>query len=352
MKTHTKEEKWLLISCLQKSIRKGFEGLALSYAEKLYDFDPQYLLYQISIIALDDIGLANIMLVKKILSLQNNVDILESLGGESFILEIVKELTLSNKDRTIADLTELVKISNSLQISEINILENLFLDESKPLVNRILAGWELFGSHRFKNPLLTNEVQDLENFLDLNEKIIKDKEILEILKNAYLIYREPNYIALGLLSNRFLYEKDKSVGKHKTGSIVETSYRACLVSNKWLADGIDWHTKEGKLAIEQFIGENSLCIQLLKKLGVNALDLSNVIGLFMFRYNGQCVNKRMVYPTAVLVSKITQRKELQRILNTNIIDSSLWSAFKTDYPILLSKIDNSFKVPDPALFPF
>lgn len=353
MKTHAKEDKWLLISCLQKSIRKGFEALALSYADKLYDLDSQYLLYQLSIIALEDIGLANLPLVRKTLLLQNDIDILEQFGGHNFILELVRDFTLSNKDRSIADLSRLAKITKPLNVSDIQSLENLFIDESKSLITRLLAGYEIFGCNKFKNPLLTNEAQDLEDFLELHDRVIKDKSILDILRNAYLIYREPCYIALGLLSNRFLYECHEQVGKYKTGSVVEQSHSSIIVDNKWLIDGIDWHTKEGKLAIENFIADNPLTIELLKKAGVSKLEMPNVIGLLMFRSNGHCVNKRIVYPSAVLISKITQIKELEQIIkNNSVAGSDIIKTFRQDYPMLLKKIEDTFKVPDPSLFPF
>lgn len=353
MKINAKEDKWLLISCLQKSIRKGFEKLALSYAEQLYEIDENYLIHRLSIIALEDIGLANIELVQHFLSNENNIDIINERGGKKYILDTIVQFCHSNKDRTVAELTELAKMSPPLKITDTLYLENIFMDENIALINRVLAGWELLGSQKLKNPLISNEEEDIENFLEINSKVVNNKAILEILKNAYLMHREPYYISLGLLSNVFDKEKNEKIGRHITGSIIENSFEQKLINNKWLIDGIDWHTKEGKVAIAQFIDHNPDIVKELKKSGADYKNMSTAIGLLMFRADGHYVNKRIVYPSAVITLKITQQKELQQIIQKEGVDiSHLIKIFDDDYPILCDEIENTFKMPDPSSFPF
>lgn len=353
MKILAKEDKWLLLSCLQKSIRKGFVDLSLSYAEKLYELEANYLVYRLSIIALEDIGLSNITLVQEFLSAQNKQEEIELRGGKDYILKVVADFSKSVKDRTAADLTELARMSSPLQSSDTPYLENLFLDSSKPLVNRLLAGWELLGSQKLKNPLISNDEEDIENFVELNSKVVQDKRVVDILQNAYMVHREPHFIALGLLSNSLKQEEGRYVGKHLTGSVIAKTFSEKVIANKWLIDGIDWHTKEGKSAIADFINSKPKSVETLIRLGVSYDNLPAAIGLLAFRLNGHDVDKRLVYPSSVVILKMVQRLEFKNLVQNDGADfNNMLAIFATDYPHLQMHIENTFKTPDPQFFPF
>lgn len=353
MKTMGNEDKWLLISCLQKSIRKGFEILAMSYADKLFDLDPNYLIYRLSIIALEDIGLANINIISDFLSCQNDYNEIKNRGGKNYILQVVKDFSNGNKDRTAADLTELAKISNPLDLLEVHNLENIFTDTKEPLVRRLLAGWELVGRQKLKNPLTVDVNKSIDYFKSLNASIIKDKKIINILNTAYIIHKEPYFIALGLLSTVLEQERGFNIGKYKTGDIIEKEYIQIMIANKWLIDGIDWHTKEGKIAIQEFLNSKTNTLEILKRLGVSYETLPSVIGLLMFRLNGDDLNKRLVYPSAVLIAKLTERLEFKKIIKNEQADFiHIMKVFKEEYPILQIQIENTFKIPDRTFFPF
>jgi hypothetical protein len=353
MKITAKEDKWLLVSCLQKSIRKGFEELALAYAEKLYELEPQYLISRLSIIALEDIGLGNITIVNEFLSAKNHQDVIDKRGGKDYILKIVSNFSQSVKDRTAADLTKLASISRPLESSDTHYLENLFIDQTQPVVNRLLAGWELLGSQKLKNPLISNEDEDVENFIELNTKVVHNPLVLNVLQNAYLVHREPHFIALGLLSNILEKEASLYVGKHKTGSIIEKQFSQEIVNSKWLIEGIDWHTKEGKSAIDDFINSKTQTLEVLKRLGVSYEYLPAAIGMLMFRLTGHDVNKRLIYPSAVAILKITENLEFKNILKNDGADFfQIIKIFEQDYPLLKKNIHSSFQAPDPKFFPF
>ena len=88
----TKEDKWLLVSCLQKSVRKGFVDLAIDYASKLYDLERSYLVYRLSIIAVEDVGLGNLSLVNEFMDTEIKKANIEDKGGKQYVLDITAHL--------------------------------------------------------------------------------------------------------------------------------------------------------------------------------------------------------------------------------------------------------------------
>jgi hypothetical protein len=348
-----KSDKWLLVSCLQKSIRKGFEDLAITYAEKLYEIDKSYLLYRLSIIALEDIGLGNIDVVHDFLSTQIKKDNIANKGGKNYILNVVSDFSKSIKDRSACDLTELATIKSGVKLFNNENLDMVFLDNNETIINRLFAGWNILGSKKLKNPLISESEDDLEKFLDLNKKIIKNPKILDIIKDAYKIHREPHFIALGLLESLLDKETGMKMGQYETGYFVKKDFNIDFADNKWLIDGIDWHTKEGKSAIYDFCKEKTITQTNLKKLGVTYDKMPLVIGMLLFRHIGHQVDKRLFYPSAVITMKLTERIGFKNIIGNNNADfTQIMKTFVEDYPILQKKIKEKFKLPDPKFFPF
>ena len=180
-----KQDKWLLVSCLQKSIRKGHLNLALNYADELYEIEKAYLLYRLSIIAVEDIGLGNIDVVHNFLETEIKKKIIEERGGKPYVMQVVHDLTLANKDRSACDLTYLSSFyENEIKTIEKEELENVFINSKECLVRRVIAGWEVLGSNKQKNPFIQNKEDDVQKFILLNEKITKDKKILDIKANV------------------------------------------------------------------------------------------------------------------------------------------------------------------------
>lgn len=69
------QDKWLLSSATQKCIRMGDSGWAVHVAEALHHLDPEYLPRRLPIIALEDIGIADVELC---------FDVLYLCGGKKF----------------------------------------------------------------------------------------------------------------------------------------------------------------------------------------------------------------------------------------------------------------------------
>jgi hypothetical protein len=350
-----KEDRWLLVSCLRKSIRKGFSDLALNYADKLYELEKDYLLYRLSLIAIEDIGLGNLDLVHDFLSTELKKAKIEARGGKKYIMQVVEDLSLSVKDRSACDLTSLASFYQEPTDSS-KTPEQIFLDINEPIVNRALAGWKVLGGKKYKNSLIGLEEQhNFENFFALNQKIVKNPKVLEILRYANSIHKDPHFIMLGLLHS--LYNKDLTaqtkMGKYITGQYVQQDYPIKLVQNKWLIDGIDWHTKEGRDAIFELTKCHTGLNKYFKTMGLDNETFNSALGLLLFRQNGHHVDKRLVYPASVNVLKTTQQQTFKNLVRNDLADfSHALKLFENSVPVLNEKIKEQFVTANPQYFPF
>lgn len=335
-------EKWLIVSCLQKSIRKGFEDIACVYAGQLYELDKTYLIHKMRSILLEDIFLANIELINEFYIYSNRKN-----HKKIEIINFIKLLSQSVKDRTAYDILEITKIKN---IQDYKIPEEVLKNEKSVLIDKLQSAKQILNKLIIKNSLKTDSFY-IEKLFD-NYEITDNKKIIEIIKNIYISSKDSNFLLLGFLEKVYQKEKFQAMGKFKTGEIITYQYKPELLNNKWLIDGIDWHTKEGKSAIQEFIAEDSQIKKYLNDLNVSE-NIDLVIGLLLFKTVGEEVDKRLFYPTAVMASKLSKKLELEKIIGRKDFNQNeLFNIFKNDYPLLKTFIQNKFKMPDPGSFPF
>ena len=338
----TTNEKWLIVSCLQKSIRKGFEDIACIYAGQLYELDKNYLIHKMGTILLEDIFLANPQLINDFFLYSNRKN-----HKKIEIINFIKQLCQSVKDRTAYDILEITKIKN---LKTYEFPEKVLNSNNSVIIDKFQSAKQILNQLIIKNPL-SNESYHIEKLLNEYE-ISKNKNIIEIIKNIYVSSKDSNFILLGFIDNLYQEEKNKTMGNVKTGDVIEYHFKQELLNNKWLIDGIDWHTKEGKSAIQDFIAEETELKKYLLTLGIYE-NLDIVIGLLLFKTIGQEVDKRLFYPTAVMAAKLSKKLEIEKIIgHKNFNQNELFSLFKNDYPILKSFIENTFTMPDPDSFPF
>lgn len=349
------DNKWILSSCLQKSIRKGFCELAFQYFEDLWEYDSSYAIYILSLVAIEDIGIANLDLLHEFLN--EMIKIKKSTIQEKDkkkILLFVEKFCLSVKDRSIYDLN-LLSILSEKKIEEDyeKNYTDIFLNNKETIVNRFLAGWKILESTKIKNPLIAQQEKEknFESFLNLYQQILPNQTMIELMRKIYFIDKSTYSISLGLLF--YLYQEEfknkEKVGKYQVGDFVQNKYPIQLIKNKWLIDGIDWHTKEGKLAIIDFCKED---IE-LQKFNFSQDILQQLVGLLFFRLIGQQLDKRLIYPSAVVIMKMAEQKAINNlILSDNYAFSEIMQIFKKDLSILYEKIEKKMIMPNPELFPF
>ena len=95
-----KEDKWKAVSHLQKCIRRGWGERIETVAKALWDTDNAYLRYRLAVIAVEDVGIANMDEVRTLLDDKINKRWVMTHGGIDGLIESMHRLARGTKDRT------------------------------------------------------------------------------------------------------------------------------------------------------------------------------------------------------------------------------------------------------------
>ena len=96
-------DKWLAVSSLHKSIRRGEVDLALRATATLLRADPDYLFRRLPVIAYEDIAIANPVLCAQVL-FATSKRVQAAFGIKQLAFSLVEQMALSVKSRTTTDI--------------------------------------------------------------------------------------------------------------------------------------------------------------------------------------------------------------------------------------------------------
>ncbi len=307
-KEKLKSNKWLLVSSLQKSIRRGFFEDAKIIWDVVKELDKFHATYRTSIIAIEDIGLGNENLVHDFLSTSLKKANLSEKGGDDYIKKIIEDLALSTKDRSACDATWLAsKLDWSKSFSN-DFLKEFYKDESNDFIERVLAGWLLVGTKKIKHNFISerDEISNIEDFIELNRIMGVDEKTLEVVSASYPYQKEPHIFAYPLLKIKLEKEKGMTLGKYITGDSFSKKINKDIYWNHGipiLYAAVDGHTSEGKRIIER-IKDYPEISNLIKDTSENSKLY--LLKHALFKAEGQIVNKRLFYPTASNIYRSSQ----------------------------------------------
>lgn len=107
----------LATSLWQKAIRRGDVDWALHAALCLYEHDPEYVWRRIRIIALEDISVADLDLVARVLAIAGKRVLRAKIGERSLLAYLTTTLALAKKCRTPCDLASWLEPISEAEIS-------------------------------------------------------------------------------------------------------------------------------------------------------------------------------------------------------------------------------------------
>lgn len=341
-----KSYKWLVSSCLQKSLRRGRWDLAEPYVRFLWEHDRNYITYRLGTILAEDVGVANIPLINEYLQTRLAKKKIDEQGGLDFVLDIVKRSCESAKDRSSCDAGYYSYYSgfephhtekkNSYTATE---LEQIFTDSNEHYVTRIQAGWMMLGGHKFKHDNLTFDLDyplndkgepadNVQGYEQAIEKLTANTEFANTVINAYSTQIEN--ISLGMPIVQALWNKeeleDKGVGKLKVGQIIEntyvkeTEYYHPATGLNFISSGIDGHTREGKGAYFRYLKGKNDFVDYVRSKGIDEEQFMLVLSHCMFRTEGHEVNKRIYFPSAVNIMRDCEQRILNAKMGTDVLD--------------------------------
>lgn len=310
-----KQFKWLVSSCLQKSLRRGRFDLAQEYVKFLWEHDRNYITYRFGTILAEDVGIANLPLVKEYLDTKLAKKKIDEKGGLDFFLNLTKLACDSVKDRSSCDSAY---ISHYYSLDQDNTsFADIFNQQDRHYIDKINASWSILGNQKFKHEQLhfnINEVEagkdNLETYLSLILSST-NQEITDIVHNAYYTQIENIFLGIPVIWNAYQYElqHDLPESKFKVGQVIEHTYIKETTfhhpgSNlELISCGVDGHTREGKTAYYQFLKTKNSFSDYLYSKGIPQEQHMIIFSHCMFRVEGHEVNKRLYFPTALHVMR-------------------------------------------------
>lgn len=298
-----KNDKWILASQLQKSVRRGLVDTALEAAEHLYNVDRAYFAYRLGVVILEDMASASPYL--SALDGENpwgarRFDTKKNEEELSRWLEAVRLCTQAEKSSLACEMQHcawwLQDFENLhgpwLQVSEQQALDGM-MDNNKLWWERALFSWAGAGTKQYKSNILP-EREGSPDWQHTWESLSSFSDIRPFIDEIGKKHVEAHTVFLPLA--RQMLEKNASR---------EEKPLASPKVHGWLAAALDKHTREGLSALKEYCRLNIQ--QGAKDLGPKRME---ILGTLLFWTEGGALSIERTSPEAENIKKDIRKKWL------------------------------------------
>lgn len=320
-----KDDKWKLASQLQKSIRHGLVETAIQAARDLYEVEPAYLRYRISVIAVEDVGAGSPSVVIEAFDQGWKKNDIAKRGGLEFLEKTVADFAKSVKDRTPCDLMYCTRFVQDFETryqpwSELS-WENacrIALDEKQQWWARALAAWRCAGTDKFqaRTEILPTVTGNWDKWVSVNAEAFGEQAAL--LMKVGENQREHHHVFMGLAL---------AAQKH-SGSIVTPVLPSLPNIGPWISAALDKHTSEGRRALSLLPTMYPQSSQMLKDAGISLENQPDLIGRMWFWMEGSRCDKEKGHDMARQIRNDNQSRVLGSISPSLLIkafgDPQMW----------------------------
>lgn len=285
---------WLATALLQKSIRRGRNGLAKSAAAILLDTAPEKLFRRLSIIAVEDVGLGDLDAVYlTIAAMAQRKRLFPRFGGWRVTSFVIDRLCSAAKCRATDDLTEIVHFDRTWDGERIELAgkstRELFalVAGTEPFEVRAIAltyamgtgtpaGWSRLPARR-GSPKGVFDFMDETGF---------PHTLVAICREAYRQTGETIAAYLPLVHAEF---------DPRVASVVPDDLPPEVIIDDIPGWAIDKFTREGRRALSAFLSRDYPTAKWLKA-HVPARDRLEALGGALFHVESGLVDRRLVWP--------------------------------------------------------
>lgn len=304
--------RWLLLSSMQKAIRRGCPDAAASAFLAAHTQDPFHAMYRVAISAIEDVGVGNVAVVDQLLKTALRKKDLAELGGVDFVLSTVRALASGIKDRTACDASWMASHMRvpATWFSDDNAAKNVFLNTDDTLVQRTLAAWWLMGTKKLKHGGMTglrDFIHDIDRVCNVAQDGHMPQHALETMVASSGYHKEGHFLAYPLvaqqLSIEMLTTQSLAISALTPGDVVEICLDNSTVDvhgTPILLSAVDGHTSEGK-AILREIGRERDIQSILGHLPHDRQEWH--LKHALFRVEGQQVDNRLYFPSSSKIFK-------------------------------------------------
>lgn len=244
--------KWRVVSSLQKAIRREDMTAALKAAIALHNLDEKYLWRRLCIMALENVGVANLQLIALIMSIQGKKVWREDNGGIFILLYVVESLVNTVCDRTCCTTAVgSVYHPNHIEFKEKTLngynpmtYAKRYTSNDYGINERHQAGLALVGSISLKKNTGVDYCEAHKAlFLESLDQMKTPTLINYIVRKGCSIGTEGLHIALPIVWGKFKYSKV---------TISTNTLPVALMIKGLPSVAYDMHTQEGKRSFTYF----------------------------------------------------------------------------------------------------
>lgn len=324
---------WLAASALQKAIRRGDRRTARTAVQILIERAPDRLWRRLVVIALEDIGIADLSLVAAVLWVSGRAAWRRQQGGEGRVAAaLVDAMCRATKCRdgcdilVVADLhPALARLRQTLIEFDDGELASMVANPGQSLAGRVLAAWLLAGTERFPAAQIAPRRGSIRALLDVYAHLGIPADVLEISASGAARTLEAHPVALPLVWAQAAAANGFEI-------VDEQASSAGLVAG-WPTEVVDMHTRPGRRALSLFVaGDNTGLNRVLD--GVRPGLRDEIVGTAAFRVEGAVVDRRLTYRGSDQILKDSEVAHLTWAGGTQEMAAELLDRVRRDLPRL------------------
>lgn len=286
-------DRWIARSALQKCCRRGEVKIAQRALANLYEYDRRATWRHLTIIAVEDVGVANIDLIAQIVAAQKNRKWRESVGGDWAVMaELVRQIAMSDHCQAACDLLLRTLNDPALDHARASALEaephELALtlwDGTADLMRRGIAALALGGGL-----VESQRSHDACAVFDILAEVASSSHVIATCRAVWKLTRNPMAMLLPLVWGRWI-----ATDNHE---VTDDALPPEQIINGVPGYALDQFTRVGNEISRALLRRQLDLIEGLDSAGVRKGQHSRTVGDLIFILEGGLVRRRLLWKAA------------------------------------------------------
>lgn len=289
-------DRWIARSCLQKAIRRAEPELAQRAVANLFQHDRRAAWRHLTIIALEDVGVANVGILTSIIAAQQNRLWRNNQGGDWPVMaQLVRQMAIGEHCQAACDL--LLRTLNDPQFDDhraaaldmdVPALAHALMDNPGALETKATAAMALGGrladGQRFNDPCAV---------FDILGESGRTSYVVSSCRAAWKLSRNPMAFLLPIVWERWIEFADHHV--------VNDDMPPVQLVNGVPGYALDQFTRTGNSISRALLKNEPTIGTLFTRAGIAPAQQSKTVGDLLFLLEGGLLANRVIWPTGDLL---------------------------------------------------
>lgn len=301
------EHRFLNVSALQKSIRRGDAEGAMRYAQQGCGVDAEHIFKRLAVCAVEDVGLGNLLAVGMALAVMGDRRLRENRAPDELAAYLAYLLATSPKSRLACDLLSIADYDRSLDPLKVRLvkagdqqLREIAETKDASYAERMVAAWLLAGTSRFRGANMLSVNRPKTEILKMMAAARMPLILYYIAERASARLSDAMFVSTFLMWEMVAQQPDMVVAER-------TQFDSAIIAG-FPAEAYDLHTREGRVALSRFGRECLPLAKMLKAISPGQRDTATRHGVFIAEGGRQ--NEQLRFLQANLIEKQAHAVEL------------------------------------------